>query len=47
MIISYFEGENKTLKEMLYLDSPIHDALKLIEQSIIELNQWVVMGSYE
>jgi hypothetical protein len=35
MITSHFEGENRALKEMRCLASPIHDALKLTEHSII------------
>jgi hypothetical protein len=49
MITSHFEGEKRTLKEIRYLVSPIHDALKLLISSlgIIESNQLVVMGPHK
>jgi hypothetical protein len=46
-LVGYPWYQTSSLKEMQCLASPIHDALKSIEHSIIEQNQWVVMGPYE
>jgi hypothetical protein len=46
-----FRGGEKSTQGMWCLVSPIHDALKLlikfIEHSIIESNQWVIMGPHK
>jgi hypothetical protein len=45
-----FRGGEKNTKEMQYLVSLIHNALKLLISSLsilLESNQWAVMGSHE